>query len=143
VFGRAAGALFPIEEELAVAVGEEGGGIDVELGESAIDPVGGAFEFDVVADGGFVDEEVRSSIGVGADGMRPLGAVFFVDEDGVVAKLLEDLGERFSFGDDGLGFDADLVAGGVDRDLLFRLAFVSDGAEGAVLANAEDLAAPP
>ncbi len=58
VFGGAAGALLPVEEELAVAVGEAGGGVDVEVGEGAVDPVGGAFEFGVVADGGLVEDEV-------------------------------------------------------------------------------------
>jgi hypothetical protein len=141
VFGRAAGALFPIQKELAVAVGEAGGGIYVEFGQSAVDPAGGAFEFDVVADGGFVDEEVPGGVRVGTDGVRPLGAVFFVDEDGQIANLPEDFGERFAFGDDGFGFDADLVARSVDGGLLVGQALVGDGAEAAVLADAEDFAA--
>ena len=59
VFGRAAGALFPIEEELAIAVSEAGGGVYVEVGQSAIDPVGGAFEFGVgFGDGIAVDAEL-------------------------------------------------------------------------------------
>src|SRR5271170_250823 len=44
IFCGAAGTLFPVEEELAVAVGDAGGGVDVELGEGSVDPVGGAFE---------------------------------------------------------------------------------------------------
>ncbi len=39
VLGGAAGALLPVEEELAVAVGETGGVIDVEVGQRPIDPV--------------------------------------------------------------------------------------------------------
>ncbi len=58
IFGGAAGALLPVEEESAVAVGDAGGGVDVEFGEGAVDPVGGAFELGPGADGGFVDEEV-------------------------------------------------------------------------------------
>src|SRR5437762_1361412 len=126
VFGRAAGALFPVEKELAVAVGEAGSGVYVEFGQSAVDPVGGAFEFDVVADGGFVDEEMAGGVGVGTDGVRPLGAVFLVEEDGDVADLPEDFGEGFAFGDDGFGFDADLVARGVDGGLLVGEALVGD-----------------
>ncbi len=82
VFGGAAGALLPVEEELAVAVGEAGGGVDVEFGQGAVDPVGGAFELGVVADGGLVDDEVGDGVGVGADGVGPLGAVLLVDEGG-------------------------------------------------------------
>src|ERR1035437_10223515 len=44
IIGGAAGALLPVEEEGAVAVGEAGGGIDVELGQGAVDPCGGALQ---------------------------------------------------------------------------------------------------
>jgi hypothetical protein len=63
VLGGATGALLPIEKELAVAVGEAGRGVYVECGQGSIDPVGRAFEFGVVADGGFVDDEVGSGVG--------------------------------------------------------------------------------
>ncbi len=53
VFGWAGSALLPVEEELAVAVGEAGGGIDVEIGQGVVDPFGGAFELGPGADGGF------------------------------------------------------------------------------------------
>src|ERR1700758_3524503 len=92
VFGGAAGALFPVEKELAVAVGEADGVVDVELGEGAVDPVGWAFEFGVGADGGFVDDEVGRGVGGGVED-GPLGAVLLVDEGGGVAELSEDLGE--------------------------------------------------
>ena len=81
VLGRAAGALFPVEEELTVAVGEAGGGVDVEEGESAVDPTGGAFEFGVAADGGLVEDEVGRGVGCGVEDGE-LGAVLFVDEGG-------------------------------------------------------------
>ena len=55
--------------------------------------------------------------------------------------MLEDLGHRFGFGDDGLGLDADLVAGGVDGVLLVGETLVGEGREAAVLAEAEDLLA--
>ena len=58
ILGGAAGALLPVEEEAAVAVGEAGGGIDAETGQGAVDPCGWALQFCVVADGGFVEDEV-------------------------------------------------------------------------------------
>jgi hypothetical protein len=132
-------ALFPIEEELAVAVRETSGWVDVEFGQSLVYPGCGTFEFGVVADGSLVDDEMSCGLRVGAGSVGPLGAVLLVDEGGSVAKLLEDLGESLAFRDGGLGLDADLVASGVDRVLLVRLAFMGDGAERAVLADAEDL----
>ena len=38
VFGGTAGTLFPVEKELAVAVGQAGGGVDIEVGEGAVHP---------------------------------------------------------------------------------------------------------
>ena len=58
ILGGTAGALFPIEEEFAVAVGEAGGRVYVECGEGLVDPGGGSFEFGVGADGSFVDDEM-------------------------------------------------------------------------------------
>jgi hypothetical protein len=139
VLGWAGGALLPIKEQLSVAVGEAGGWIYVEGGEGLVDPGGGAFEFGIGADWRLVDDEVCHRVGVRACWMRPLGAVFLVGESGSVAELLEYLGHGFAFGDDGFGFDADLVAGGVDGVLLVGKALVCEGAEAAVLAQAEDL----
>ncbi len=139
VLGGAAGALLPGEEEFSVAIGEAGGGVYVELGEGAVDPVGGAFEFGVGADGGFVDDEVGEGGGAGGDGVGPLGAVLLVGEGWGVAELLEDLGEGGAVGEGGFGLDADLVAGGVDG-ILVGHALVGEGAEGAVLADAEEMA---
>ena len=126
VFGGAAGALLPGEEEAAVALGEAGGGIDAEFGEGLVDPGGWAFELGVVADGGLVDDEVAAGSGSEIGGMdrvgkqrtidgwsdlRPLGAELFVAEDGSVAQLLEDGAERGAVVELGLGLDADFVAG--------------------------------
>lgn len=105
--------MLPIEEELAVAVGETGGGVDVELGEGAVDPVGGAFELGPVADRGLIDDEVGKGRVLRVDGVGPLGAVLLVDEGGVVAELLENVGEGRALCEYGLGLDADFVASGV------------------------------
>ncbi len=78
-------------------------------------------------------------VGAGADGVGPLGAVLVVGEGGGVAELAEDGVEGRAFGDGGLGFDADLVAGGVDGIFGAGLALVRDGADGTVLTDAEDL----
>ena len=73
--------------------------------------------------------------------MGPLGAVLLIAEGGSVAELVEDLGEGLAVRYGGFGLDADLVASGVDWVLLVGLAFVGDGPETAVLADAEDLVA--
>jgi len=139
VLGWAGGTLLPVKEQLSVAVGEAGGWVDVECGEGLVDPGGGAFELSIGADWRFVDDEMSEGVGVRACWIRPLGAVFLVGESGSVAELLEYLGHGFAFGDDGFGFNADLVASGVDGVLLVGKALVRDGAEIAVLAQAEDL----
>jgi hypothetical protein len=141
VLGRAAGALLPVEKELAVAVGEAGGGVDVECSNRAIDPVGGAFEFGVGADGGLVDDDVRCGVG-GRIEDGELGPVLLIEEDGLVAELSEDLGEGVRVGDGGLGLDANLVARGVGVGGLVD-AFVSQGVDAAVLAETKDLAFDP
>ncbi len=136
VFGGAAGALLPVEEEFAVAVGEAGGVVDLEFGEGPVDPFGRAFELGVVADGGFIDDQVNGGVR-GGIGVGPLGAVFLVDEGGDVAELLEDGGEGGAIGDGGFSLDADLVASEVVG--LVGQAFVGEGPEVAVLAEAENL----
>jgi hypothetical protein len=138
VFGRAAGALLPVEKELAVAVGEAGGVTDAECGQGAVDPVGRAFEFGVVADGGFVQDKMRGGVGSGVeDGV--FGAVLLIDEGGLIAKLGEDFGKGMRIGDGGLGLDADLVAGDVGIAGVVD-ALVGEGVNAAVFAEAEDLA---
>ena len=52
------------------------------VGEGAVDPVGGAFEFGPVADGGFVDDEVAGELGCRDRWVGPLGAVLLVGEGG-------------------------------------------------------------
>jgi hypothetical protein len=140
MLGRAACALFPVEKELAVAVGQAGSGVDVEFGQRAIDPLGRAFCLGVGADRGLVDEQVRGGVGVRADRVRPLRPVLFVGEDGDVTHLSEYFGQRFAFGDDGFGLDADLVARRVDWSLLVGQAFVRHRAQAAVLADAKHFA---
>src|SRR5665213_538880 len=134
VFGRASGALLPVQKKRTVAVSDAGCGVDPKLGDGPVDPVGRPFELDVVADGRLVDNQMGGALGI----VRPLGAELFVSEDGSVAELLEDLRERRAVSDGGLGLDADLVARGVDGGLV-GLALVGDGTEVAVLADAKEL----
>ena len=49
----------------------------------------------------------------GRSDLRPLGAELFVAEDRSVAEGFEDCAERWAVFELGLGFDADLVTGGV------------------------------
>ena len=86
-----------------------------------------------------VDDEMAGEVGVRAERMGPLGAVFLIDERGGVAELLEDGTEGGAIGYGGFGFDANLIAGSVYGLVGAGLAFVGDGAERAVLADAEDL----
>jgi hypothetical protein len=139
VFGGAGGALLPVEKELAVAVGEAGGGIDAKIGQGLIDPGCGTFELRIVADRGFVDDEMGG--GGGVQGVGPLGAELLVDEGWNVAELAEDLSQCGPLCDGGLSFDANFVAGGVDGSLLIGLALVGEGAEVAILTDTKDL--PP
>lgn len=132
MFCGTAGALLPFKEEFAVTRGEAGFGIDVEFGDGSVDPIGRTFQFDVVADRRLVYDEVSVRGFVG-----PLGTEFFVDEGWSVAELPEDFGEGFAIGNSGFGFDADFVAGFAGG--LIGHAFVSHGADAAVLADAENL----
>ncbi len=137
VVGGAAGALLPLQEERSVAVGHAGGAVDLELGEDALDPVGGAFEFGEDADGGFVDDEVGAEVLAG-EGLGPLGAELLVDEGGGVAELAEDLGEGGAVADEAFSLDAGLVLGVVG---ILGHALVGEDAEVTVAAEAKDLAA--
>jgi hypothetical protein len=139
VLGGAAGALFPVEKELAIAISQAGRRIDVEDLEGAIDPVGGTFELGVGADWGLVDDKVRSCAGSGIeDGV--FRAELFVNEGRKVAELGEYLGHGMGIGDGGLGFDPDLVSGGFAGVGGFVDALVGEGVNAAVLAQAQDLA---
>jgi len=139
VFGGARGALLPVEEEFAVAVGRAGSVIHAKPDEGVVDPRGRTFEFGEGADGGLVENEMGGYFG--ADGIGPLSAELLVDEDRDVAEATKDLSERGAIGDDGLGFDADLVTCGGVGCFVNGLALVRDRAERAILADAEDLAA--
>lgn len=132
MFCGTACALLPFEEEFAVTRGEAGFGIDVEFGDRSVDPIGRTLQFDVVADRRLVDDEVSVLGFVG-----PLGTEFFVDKGWSVAELPEDFGEGFAISNGGFGFNADFVASVAGR--VIGHSFVSDGADAAVLANAENL----
>jgi len=133
ILGGAAGALLPVEEELAVAVGKASSVVDPKRGQGPVDPVGRALELCVVADGGLVNDEVHGGLAA----VGPLGAVLFVGEGWSVADLLEDFGESGTFSYSRLCLDANFVAGIFGSVLLIADPLVGDGAEGAVLADAE------
>ncbi len=135
--GGTASAVFPGEEELTVAFGKAGAGVDGELYEHAVDPAGGAFELGPGADGCFVDDEVGCGAGFGK-GEAPFGAELLVDEGGRVAEVGEYGGEGVAVADGRLGFDAGLISGVVG---VFRGALVGEGAAAAVAAEAEKLMA--
>ena len=65
--------LAPQIEEASVAERDVLRGVDAEAGCGAIDPLGRAFEFGKIADGGFVDVAVTLPVG-------PLRAPFFIAE---------------------------------------------------------------
>ena len=133
MFGSTSGALFPVQEEFAVTVGEAGRRIDIEFGDRPVNPIRRAFELDVVPDWSFVHDQVSGSL----SGMGPFGAEFFVNEDGGIAELIEDFGERVAVGYGGFGLDADLIARVAGA--LIGQAFVGECTDVAVLANAEEL----
>ncbi len=111
----------------------------MEGDEGLVDPAGGAFEFGIDADGGFVDDEVGQGGAVGADGMGPLGAVLLVGEGGEVAELLEDLCHGVAVGEGGFCLDAGFIAGAGEVGV--GQALVGQGADVAVLAEAKELRA--
>src|SRR5579871_2926382 len=133
ILGGAAGALLPVEEELAVAVGKAGSVVDPKRGQGPVDPVGRALELCVVADWGLVNDEVYGGLAA----VGPLSAVLFVGKGRSVADLLEDFGESGAFSHSCFRLDANFVAGVFGGVLLIADAFVGDGTEGAVLADAE------
>ncbi len=101
--------LAPLVKEAAVAEGDVVGGSDAEAERGAVDPVGGAFEFGVVADGGFVNDAV--ALRTVFAGVGPFGAPFFAAECGDEAEGEKELGERGAVGDLGFGLNAMFVAG--------------------------------
>ena len=138
LFGSAAVLLAPLVKEAAVAEGDVVGGGDAEAEGGAVDPVGGAFELCVVADGGFVDDTVALDAVFAEVG--PFSAPFFIAECGDEAKGEKVLGERGAMSDLGFGFDAMLVS------VFTRLARSGEALVGqrpvaGVTANSEDFGA--
>lgn len=122
----------PEVEEPSVAEGDVPGRIDAQAGGGAVDPFGGAFEFGVVADGGFVEDAVALPV-------CPLAAPFFVAEGSDQAEGEKDLGEGIAVGDLGFGFDAVLV--GVFAGANVGKTLVGQEAAACVGADAENLSA--
>jgi len=108
------------------------GAVYAEAGGGEVDPLGGAFELGVVADGSFVDNAVALAV-------LPLGAPFFITERGDEAEGEKDLGQRVAVGDYGFGFDAVLV--GVFAGANVREALVGEEAAAGIGADAEDFRA--
>ena len=136
VFGGAACALLPVEEELAVAVGEARGGVDLEFRQGVINPVRRAFEFGVISNGSLVDDEMGYGVGDGID-VGPLRAKFFIDECGRVTKLLEDGCKGWAILYCCFGFDTYLIAGTVRR--FIARALMRDGPLRPVVTEAKKL----
>ena len=67
--------LAPQVEEATITKSYVLGGIDAEADGSLVDPFGGAFEFSVVADGGFIHHAMPGAIG-------PFGTQLFIAEGG-------------------------------------------------------------
>jgi len=130
--------LAPLVKEAAVAEGDVVGGIDAETEGSAIDPFGGAFEFGVIADGGFIDDAVAIHAVFAEVG--PFGAPFFIAEGGDEAEGEKEVGERGAMSDLGFGFNAMLVAA-FTRNSGAREALVGQRPVACVAADAEDFGA--
>jgi hypothetical protein len=137
-FGGAAVLLAPLVKEAAVTEGDVVGGSDAEAERGAVDPLGGAFEFSVVADGGFVDDAV--SLRAVMAGVGPFGAPLFIAKRGDEAEGEKKLGERSAMRDLRFGFDAMLVPV-FTRLACTRKALVSQRPVAGVAANAEDFGA--
>lgn len=90
-----------------------------------VNPLGSAFDFGEVADGGAVEHNVSSAVG-------PLGAIFFVSESGAVSESGEDGVHFITVSDGGLVFDARLVPCGSS------LGFMGEPPAIAVNAEAQD-----
>jgi hypothetical protein len=137
-FGGAAVLLAPLVKEAAVTEGDVVGGSDAEAERGAVDPLGGALEFGIVADGGFVDDAV--ALRVVFAGFGPFGAPFFIAECGDEAEGEKKLGERSAMRDLGFGFDAMLVPV-FTRLACTRKALVSQRPVAGVVANAKNFGA--
>ena len=132
VFSVRAVLLAPKIKEAAIAEGEVPGRVDTETGGGAVDPLAGAFELGIVANGGFVDNAVSGPV-------RPLATPFFIAEGWDQAEGQKNLGEGLAVGDFGFGFDAVFV--GVFSGASVRKTLVGQKAAASVGADAEDFRA--
>jgi hypothetical protein len=128
--GLESAAFAILDVEAGVADVEVVGFEVSELEGDGVDPVGWAFEFHVVADGGFVDHEDAVFAGDG-----PFGAELFVLEAGDEAEALEDEAQDFGVTDEGFELFAFFVAGDGGGTLISK-----DG-RAAGLADADEFAA--
>jgi len=102
VLGRGVMLLAPKVKETAVAERDVLRRDDAQAGRCCINPLGRAFEFGKIADGGFVDVAVTLPVG-------PLRAPFFIAEGWLEADGVKNLSESRAVGDFGFGFDAVLM----------------------------------
>ena len=124
--------LAPEIEEAPITQGDVLRGIDAESDGGLVDPIGWAFEFGEVADGGLVNDAM-------ALGQMPLGAPFFITEGGDEADGEKDLGEGVAVGDFGFSLDAVFVR--VFSRTGIGEALVGEEAAAGVGADAEDFSA--
>ena len=108
------------------------GRVDAQAYCGFIDPFCGAFEFGIVADGGFVDDAVALAVG-------PFRPPFFITEGGHKTERKENLGHSLAVGDLGLGLDAVLV--GVFTGPRVGQALMGNAPAVGVASDAEDFSA--
>jgi hypothetical protein len=94
--------LAPLLEEAAVAEGDVIGWAEPMLAAARSIHSAVAFQFGVVADGGFVDHAMAFAV-------VPLGAPLLIAEGGDEAEREKDIRENGAVGDFGFGFNAVLV----------------------------------
>jgi hypothetical protein len=115
VEGEAVGTLLPAEEELDVRRGDVITLADVEELCSAVDPLGCAFDFSDVADGGAVDYNVSGTV-------SPFCAIFLIAEGWAESERDEDVVHLLPIFNRGFMLNASLmtcprVAAGFVREL--------------------------
>jgi len=119
----------PEVEEAAVAEGDVLGRVDAEAGCGAVNPIGRAFEFGVVADGSFIDDAVALPV-------SPLSAPFLIAKGSDQPEREKDLREGLAVGHFGLGFNAVLVRVFAGADV--REALVGEEGAAGVGADAQN-----
>ncbi len=124
--------LPPEVEETAIAQSKALGRMHAQSIRDAVNPVGRAFEFRIVADRSFVHHAMAPAV-------PPLGPPFLVAKCSHQAKRTKDFRQRISVGDLRLGFNAVFMAvlagTGVRQTLVRELPFAS------VVADAQNLGA--